>query len=153
MKQLLQLALTIQSLLLAMQPAFAQVTLGYRNPIFTSAFVGVEERRGVREMRQFGVAGVNVVPSDGSLIYDENTVWKINQPDRPFSLTVVENSPQMEIRNSDVITRITQVRRTERVFVQVSGPATEALRSVFLDGLPVLQDTAQPTTSISVFAP
>jgi hypothetical protein len=153
MKQLLPLVLSIQSLLLAMLPAVAQVTVGYRNPIFTSAFVGVEERRGVRETVQFGVAGVNVVPSDGSLIYDENTIWKIDQPDRPFSLTVVENSPQLDIRNSDLITRTAQVRRTERVFVQVSGPAAEALRSIFLDGLPALEDVAQPTTSLSVFAP
>jgi hypothetical protein len=153
MKQLLPLAFTIQSLLLAMLPAVAQVTVGYRNPIFTSAFVGLEERRGVRETVQFGVAGVNVVPSDGSLIYDENTIWKIDKPDRPFSLTVVENSPQLDIRNSDVITRSAQVTRTERVFVQVSGPAAESLRSVFLDGLPLLEDATLPNTSISVFAP
>ncbi|MCP9778145.1 MULTISPECIES: hypothetical protein [unclassified Cyanobium] len=153
MKQLLPLAFTIQSLLLAMLPAAAQVTVGYSNPIFTSAFVGVEERRGVRETVQFGVAGVNVVPADGSLIYDENTIWKIDQPDRPFSLTVVENSPQLEIRNSDVITRSAQVGRTERVYVQVSGPAAESLRSVFLDGLTLPDGPALPSTSISVFAP
>ena len=153
MKQTLPLALTTQALLLAMQPVAAQVTVGYSNPIFTSTFVGVEERRGVRETVQFGVAGVNVVPSDGSSIYDENTIWKIDQPDRPFSLTVVENSPQLEIRNSDVITRSTQVSRTERVFVQVSGPAAESLRPIFLDGLPALEASAQPTNSLSVFAP
>lgn len=153
MKQLLQLALTIQSLLLATFPAAAQVSVGYSNPIFTSAFVGVEERRGVRETVQFGVAGVNVVPSDGSLIYDENTIWKIDKPDRPFSLTVIENSPQLEIRNSDVITRSVQVRRTERLFVQVSGPAVEALRSVFLDGLPALEDALLPDLDLSVFLP
>lgn len=151
MKQLLPFALTAQALLLTMQPAVAQVTVGYSNPIFSSAFVGVEERRGVRETFQFGVAGVNVVPSDGSLIYDENTIWKIDQPDRPFSLTVIENSPQLDIRNSDVITRSAQVSRTERVFVQVSGPAAESLRSVFLNGLPTLEDATLP--SISVFAP
>jgi hypothetical protein len=39
------------------------------------------------------------------------------------------------------------------VFVQVSGPAAEALRSMFLDGLPALEDAALPTTSMSVFAP
>jgi hypothetical protein len=115
--------------------------------------VGVEERRGVRETVQFGVAGVNVVPADGTLIYDDNTIWRIDQPDRPFALTVIENTPQIEIRNSDVITRSTQVRRTERVFVQVSGPAAEALRSMFLDGLPALEDATLPTTSLSVFAP
>lgn len=153
MKQLLALALTIKSLMLTILPAAAQVTVGYRNAMFTSGFVGVEERRGVRETVQFGVAGINVVPSDGSLIYDENTIWKIDQPERPFSLTVVENSPQLEIRNTDVITRTTQVGRSERVFVQVSGPAAESLRPIFLDGLPALEAAAQPTNSLSVFAP
>jgi hypothetical protein len=153
MKQLLPFALTSQALLLALQPSVAQVTVGYSNPIFTSAFVGVEERRGVRETLQFGVAGVNVVPSDGSLIYDENTIWKIDKPDRPLSLIVVENSPQIEIRNSDVITRSAQVSRTERVFVQVSGPAAEALGSVFLDGLPTLEDALLPDLGLSVFLP
>jgi hypothetical protein len=153
MKQLLPLALTAQALLLVMQPVAAQVTVGYSNPILTSTFVGLEERRGVRQSIQFGVAGVNVVPSDGSLIYDENTIWKIDQPDRPFSLTVVENSPQLEIRNSDLITRSTHVSRTERVFVQVSGPAAESMRSIFLDGLPALEAAPQPTNSLSVFAP
>jgi hypothetical protein len=153
MKQLLPMAFTAQALLLAMQPVAAQVTVGYSNPIFISTFVGVEERRGVRETVQFGVAGVNVVPSDGSLTYDENTIWKIDQPDRPFSLTVTENSPQLEIRNSDVITRSAQVGRTERVYVQVSGPAAESLRSVFLDGMTLPGNPALSTTSISVFGP
>jgi hypothetical protein len=139
--------------LLSALPAAAQVTLGYRNPVLATSFMGVEERRGVRELRQFGVAGLNVVPEDGSLIYDENTIWRIDQPDRPFSLTVIENSPQLEIRNSDVITRSAQVRRNERLFVQVSGPAADALQSVFVDGAPALLDATLPTTTLSVFAP
>jgi hypothetical protein len=153
MKQLLPLALTLQGVLLAMMPAAAQVTVGYTNPIFTASFMGIEERRGVRETVQLGVAGVNVVPVDGSLIYDQNTIWRIDQPDRPFSLTVIENSPQLEIRNSDVITRSSQVRRTERLFVPVTSPAVEALRSLFPQGLPALDDVTLPTPALSVFAP
>jgi hypothetical protein len=153
MKQLLPMAFTGSALLLAILPVAGQVTVGYTNPIFSSASVGVEERRGVRETVQFGVAGVNVVPSDGNLEYDEDTIWKIDQPDRPFSLTVIENSPQIEIRNTDLVTRSVDVRRTERVFVQVSGPAAEALRSVFLDGLPLLENATLPSTNLSVFAP
>jgi hypothetical protein len=156
MKQLLPISAG-SMLLMAMLPAAGQVTVGYTNPIFSSASMGVEERRGVRETVQFGVAGVNVVPSvlqpDGTLVYDENTIWKIDQPDRPFSLTVIENSPQIEIRNTDLVTRSVDVRRTERLFVQVSGPAAEALRSVFLDGLPSLEDATLPNTNLSVFAP
>lgn len=139
--------------MLAGKPAAAQVTVGYRNPLFTSAFTGVEQRRGVRETVQFAVAGVNVVPSDGSLIYDANTIWKVDQAGRPFSLTVMENSPQLELRDSDVITRSAQVRRTERLFVQVSGPAAEALQPVFITGLPALDNATLPTSGFSVFVP
>lgn len=153
MKQLRFFLLAGQAVLLAALPAAAQVTVGYRNPIFSSAFVGVEERRAVRETVQFGVAGLNVVPVDGTLIYDENTIWKIDQPDQPFSLTVTENNPLIETRNTDVTTRTAQVRRTERVFVQVSGPAAEALRSVFANRLPSLDTLTLPNPSLSVFSP
>ncbi|MFU8884064.1 MAG: hypothetical protein ACNA8O_01240 [Cyanobacteriota bacterium] len=133
--------------------ARAQVTIGYRNPIQATAFMGVEERRAQRETVQFGIAGVNVRPSDGSLIYDEDTIWRIDQPGRPFSLTVTENNPLLDVRNSDITTRTAQVRRTERVFVQVSGPAAEALRSAFpQDGLRA-PDVTLPTMGLSVFGP
>jgi len=138
---------------LGRSPARAQVSVGYRNPVFAGAFVALEERRGLRETVQFGVAGVNVVPADGSLIYDESTVWKIDQQGRPFALTVIENSPQLEIRNTDLVTRSAQVRRTERVFSQVSGPAADGLQSVFFDGVPSLPDVTLPNSSLSVFLP
>jgi hypothetical protein len=153
MKRLLQLLLTVPQFIPAALPAAAQVTLGYRNPIFSAAFLGAEEQRGIRETMQFSVTGVNVVPADGSLIYDENTIWVIDQPDRSISLRVIESGPLLETRNSDLITRTVQASRTERLFVQVSGPASEALRSVFLDGLPRLEDATLPAVRLSVFTP
>ena len=138
---------------LAAGAAHAQVTIGYRNPIQTTAFMGVEERRAQRETVQFGIAGVNVRPSDGSLIYDEDTIWRIDAPGRPFSLTVTENNPLLQLRNTDITSRTAQVRRSERVFVQVSGPAAEALRSAFpQDGLRA-PDVTLPTLGLSVFGP
>jgi hypothetical protein len=131
----------------------AQVTIGYRNPIQATAFSGVEERRAQRETVQFGIAGVNVRPSDGSLIYGEDTIWRIDEPGRPFSLTVTENNPLLEVRNTDITSRTAQVRRSERLFVQVSGPAAEALRSAFpQDGLRA-ENATLPTMGLSVFTP
>lgn len=133
--------------------ARAQVTVGYRNPIQATAFMALEERRAQREIVEFGVAGVNVRPTDGTLIYDEDTIWRIDQPGRPFSLTITENSPLLEIRRSDITSRTAQVQRTERVFVQVSGPAADALQSAFPQGVPSLGDTTLPSLPLSVFGP
>jgi hypothetical protein len=134
--------------------AHAQVTVGYRNPIVATAFTGVEERRAQRETQQFQLAGVNVRPDDGGLIYDEDTIWRIDQAGRPFSLTITENNPLLELRNVDITSRTAQVLRTERVFVQVSGPAAEALRSVFpQDRARAVEASLLPTVNLSVFAP
>lgn len=133
--------------------AMAQVAVGYRNPVVATAFGGLEERRGQRETVQFGVAGVNVIPSDGSLIYDENTIWRIDQPSRPFSLTVTENNPLLDLRNSDISTRSAQVRRSERLFVQVSGPAADSLQSVFPVESSRVLDPTLPSIILSVFTP
>lgn len=138
---------------LAPMASTAQVTVGYRNPIVATAFTGLEERRAQRETFQFGVAGVNVRPADGGLIYDEDTIWRIDQPDRPFSLSLTENNPLLELRNADITSRSTQVRRSERVFVQVTGPAAEALRSVFPQDAARAVDATLPSVNLSVFTP
>lgn len=133
--------------------ASAQVSVGYRNPVVATAFSGLEERRGQQETVQFGVAGVNVSPSEGSLIYDENTIWRIEEPGRPFALTVTENNPLLDLRRTDITTRSAQVRRSERLFVQVSGPAADALQSVFPVESSRVLDPTLPTLNLSVFTP
>lgn len=133
--------------------ALAQVTVGYSNPIFASAFYGMEQRRAKREQVSFSVAGINVRPDDGTLIYDQNTIWQINEPDKPFSLTVSEPGPRLDLRNADISTRSASVQRTERVFVQISGPAADALQSVFPADVRQGEDVLFPASLISVFEP
>ena len=134
-------------------PAVAQVTVGYSNPIVASAFYGMEQRRAKREQVTFSVAGINVRPDDGSLIYDQNTIWQINDPEKPFSLTVSEEGPRLDLRDADIMTRSASVQRTERVFVQISGPAADALQSVFPADVRQGEDVLFPASLISVFEP
>ena len=133
--------------------ASAQVTIGYGNPVLVTAASVIEQRRGQRETVQFGVAGVNVRPVDGSLIYDEDTIWRVDQADRPFSLTITENDPLLELRRIDILNRTAAVSRRERVYVQISGPAANALRSVFVGDLTTLLQPTLPTINLSVFTP
>ena len=111
--------------------AAAQITVGYRNPIFVNQSRTREQRQGVRTTRRFEVSGINVKPLDGSLIYDEDTIWTISEPGKPFSLTVLDQNPLVETRQTSIQAETSQAARTERVFVQVTGPAAEALRSPF----------------------
>ena len=146
--------LLVASACLSLQArASAQVTVGYSNPILATASFGLEQRRAVRETEQFGVAGLNVRPEDGSLIYDENTIWRIDQPGRPFSLTITESSPLLELQRSDITSRSAEVSRIERVYVQVSGPAADALQSVFPVRGIAAADPTQATIPLSVFTP
>lgn len=134
-------------------PALAQVAVGYSNPIFASAAYGVELRRARRDQTTFSVAGINVQPIDGSLIYDQNTLWQINDPQQPFSITVTEEGPRLDLRKADLTTKSAAVQRTERVFTQISGPAADALQSVFPLPTGRAEDGLSPVMPISVFAP
>jgi hypothetical protein len=133
--------------------AVAQVFVGYSNPVFASAFYGMEQRRAKREQVTFAVAGINVRPDDGTLVYDQNTIWEINNPDKPFSLTVSEDGPRLDLRDADIMIRSVSVQRTERVFVQISGPAADSLQSVFSANGRQGEDALFPASLISVFEP
>ena len=111
--------------------AGAQITVGYRNPIFVNQNRTLEQRNGVRTTQRFEVTGINVRPLDGSLIYDQDTIWTISEPGLPLSLTVLDQNPLIETRQTTIQAETSQAARTERVFVQVTGPAAEALRSPF----------------------
>lgn len=106
------------------RPACSQVTVGYSNPIFSSATRGRIDQQGLRSTRRFEVAGINAQPIDGSLIYDESTVWSLVDPSNPSSLTVLNLDPQVELRQRATVRNDARVQRTESVFANVNGPLT-----------------------------
>ena len=130
--------------------ASAQViTVGYRNPIGVSVNRSLSERQAKKDTRLFELAGVNVIPIDGSLIYTEDTTFKILDQSKPFALNVVDAN---EIKTFENKTRVESVSagRTENVFVFVAAPAASAIPQPFGDQT---RSNAflDPTPNLSVF--
>jgi hypothetical protein len=125
------------------------ITVGYRNPIGVSVNRTLSERQAKKDTRLFELAGVNVIPIDGSLIYTEDTTFKILDQSKPFALNVVDAN---EIKTFENKTRVESVSagRTENVFVFVGGPAAEAVPQPF-GGQTRSNAFLDPTPNLSVF--
>ena len=118
-------------LFLDIKDSLSQVTVGYRNPIISSASAGREIGEITMLTNQFVVFGENVVPSDGTLEFDRKTEWVVRDPTQGFSLIVEDMNPMIEVTSSAAKSRMNSASRKELLPIVVSGPAANALRSVF----------------------
>lgn len=132
------------------RPACSQVTVGYSNPIFSSAARGRIDQQGLRNTRRFEVAGINAQPLDGSLIYDENTIWTLVDPSNPSSLSVINLDPQVELRQRATDRTDLRVQRTEALYATVSGPLATTLPFNPRDGVRPLE-LGLPDQLLTVF--
>lgn len=132
-------------------PAQAQVTLGYSNPITSSASRSRIGFQGARSTRKFEVAGINAEPIDGSLVYDETTVWRIHNPDDPFTLSVLSLDPLVQFQQDTTRRDDVRVQRVEAVSATVSGPLATTLPANPRDWLVPLESSV-PAQLLSVFA-
>jgi hypothetical protein len=132
-------------------PAQAQVTLGYNNPITSSASRSRIGFQGARSTRKFEVAGINAEPIDGSLVYDETTVWRIHNPDDPVALSVLSLDPLVKFQQDTTRRDDVRVQRVEAVSATVSGPLSTTLPANPRDWLQP-QETSVPSQLLSVFA-
>lgn len=142
--------LVVALLGLPLQPAHSQVTVGYSNPIFSSAARGRIDQQGLRNTRRFDVAGINAQPIDGSLIYDESTIWTLVDPSNPSSLTVINLDPSVELRQRAIDRTDVRVQRTEAVYATVSGPLATTLPFNPRDGVRPLE-LGLPDPLLTVF--
>lgn len=133
-------------------PAHAQVTLGYNNPITSSASRSRIGFQGARSTRLFQVTGLNTEPIDGSLIYDETTVWRIHDPDAPTtSLSVLSLDPLVKFQQDTTRRDDVRVQREEAVSATVSGPLATTSPDDPRDWLQP-QEFSVPSQLLSVFA-
>ena len=123
--------LAFSILFLDIKDSLSQVTVGYRNPIISSASAGREIGDITMLTNQFVVFGENVVPSDGTLEFDRKTEWVVRDPTKGFSLIVEDMNPMIEVTSSAAKSRMNSASRKELLPIVVSGPAANALRSVF----------------------
>lgn len=131
----------------------AQITVGYRSPIAASASRAIGDTKALKNgPGLFEVTGVNVVPIDGSLVYTQETIYKILDPTKPFSLVVLDTN-QIQTSENKVRGESVSAGRTGTVFSIVSGPAASAVPQPF-GGLTQRSDFLEPTPpNISVFGP
>jgi hypothetical protein len=129
----------------------AQITVGYRNPIGVIANRSLSERQAKKDTRLFELAGINAIPIDGSLIYTEDTIFKIQDQNKSFSLNVVDANQIQTFENKTKVESVS-AGRTENIFVFVSAPAAGAIPQPFGDQT---RSNAflDPTPNLSVFGP
>lgn len=109
----------------------AQVSLGYRNPVVASGSMGQSFLQSTIQTNQFFVDGENVIPNDNSRVFNRSTIWIIKDQGLPFSLKTEDANPLIESTTVFEETRSASVVRTEILPVVVTGPASNALQSVF----------------------
>ena len=133
--------------------ASSQITVGYRNPIGVSVNRSFSQTDALKNgPRVFEVSAINVIPVDGTLIYTEDTTFKILDQDKPFSLNILDSN---QIKTFESRTRIESASagRTEDVFVSVGGPAAGAVPQSPFAGQTRSSDFLDPTPNFSVFGP
>lgn len=141
------------SLSLLQANASAQITVGYRNPIGVSVNRSLSQKAALKNgPRLFEVSGINVIPVDGTLIYTEDTIFKILDQNKPFSLNILDSNQIQTFENK---TRVESASagRTENVFAVVSGPAAGAVPQSPFRGQTRSSDFLDPTPNFSVFGP
>ena len=132
-------------------PAHSQITVGYRSPIGLSVNRTISDTKAQKNgPGLFEVAGVNVIPVDGSLIYTQDTIFKILDQTKPFSLVVLDTN-QIQTSENKVRGEFVSAGSTGTVFASVSGPAAGAVPQPF-GGLTQRSDFLEPTPpNTSVF--
>ena len=141
------------SLSLLQTNASAQITVGYRNPIGVSVNRSFSQKDALKNgPRVFEVSAINVIPVDGTLIYTEDTTFKILDQDKPFSLNILDSN---QIKTFESRTRVESASagRTEAVFTVVGGPAASAVPQSPFAGQTRSSDFLDPTPNFSVFGP
>ena len=131
----------------------AQIVVGYRNPIGVSVNRSLSQKGALKNgPRLFEVSGINVIPVDGTLIYTEDTIFKILDQNKPFSLNILDSNQIQTFENK---TRVESASagRTENVFAVVSGPAAGAVPQSHFGGQTRSSDFLDPTPNFSVFGP
>ena len=111
--------------------SLAQISLGYRNPVVASGSMGRSFLKSTLQTNRFSILGENVIPNDSSNNFNRLTIWIIKDQDQAFSLKTEDENPLIQSTSVFEETYSTSVSRTETLPIVVSGPASNALRSVF----------------------
>jgi len=151
-RQALHYAITQATLAcLVSQAAFAQVTVGYNTLTSASGAAIVNQGYRQRTIDQYEIYGSNVEPSDGGYIFDRQTTWKVNDQSQPWSVSVVDNNPGVDVSKESTSTKLVQAGRREAVYAVVGGPLYSVIERRTLSPFASTQFPAIVPVSTTVF--
>lgn len=133
------------------EKTFAQVTVGYNTNLSVVGSSISENIYRQRVVDHYAVSGVNVEPKNGSNNFHRDTVWKIYDEDKDWSLTVVDSNPRVDVNKEDVSTRLVQAGRRESVYSTISGPLRSTVKRKTLNPFSSVQLPLIVPVSTSVF--
>jgi hypothetical protein len=131
--------------------ASAQVTVGYSSitSAVGAAIVGQTYRQ--RTTDQYEITGVNVEPNDGGNVFNRRTIWKIYDQSKPWSLSIVDNDPKVDVNKEATSTKLVQAGRRESVYSVISGPLYSTIQRQTLSPFASVQLPPIIPTSTTVF--
>ena len=145
------LALALLCEYIVCKPVNAQVTVGYSTITSVVGSAVVESTYRQRTTDQFAISGVNVEPIDGGNVFSRDTVWKIYDQAQPWSLSIVDDNPRVDVSKEKATTKLVQAGRRENVYTVVSGPLYDTVQSRSLSPFAQVQLPAIIPISTSVF--
>ena len=102
-------------------PAYTQVRVGYSTYTNSSRSFIVESTRKKRLTDQYTISGKNVVPLNGGKNFTRDTIWKIADEGRKFSLTVIDENTKVDLLSSNSTTETVQASRKESINTNIYG--------------------------------
>ena len=102
-------------------PAFGEIRIGYTSTTSSGSSAVVQSIRKTRVTDQYVITGKNVIPSNGKSKFNRNTIWKINNEDKPFSLSIDDENPRIDHLTTDTTTKTVQSSRRESVTSSITG--------------------------------
>lgn len=108
--------------------ARAQVTVGYNTLTSVVGAASLDQAYRQRSTDRFEATGVNVVPenwresSGDPVVFDRNTIWRVQDQSRPWSLSIIDDNPKVDVAKERTATKLVQASRREAVYSTISGP-------------------------------
>jgi hypothetical protein len=136
---------------LASPVACAQVTVGYNTLTSVVGAATVDHSYKQRVTDQYSITGVNVEPTDGGNVFDRSTIWKIQDQSQPWSLTIRDDSPSVDVNTNDTEAKLVQAGRRESVYAVISAPLSGVVERRTLNPFAPVQLPAIIPVSTTVF--
>ena len=102
-------------------PAFGEIRIGYTSFTSSGSTAVVQQTLKKRVTDQYVISGKNVIPSNGKDKFSRNTIWKINEENEPFSLSIDDENPRIDYLTTDTTTKTVQSSRRESVTTSITG--------------------------------